>query len=106
MKIHTIVIAFLTAVAYSAPIDLAPRKLGWKASNLPPNDAIVLHQSGRREAAGLKARAPTEYISPGTMHRNTVPCSKNGSSATNCKNEEPANKYNRGCSKNTECRGG
>ncbi|KAH9828226.1 protein RALF-like 33 [Teratosphaeria destructans] len=105
MKIHAFVVAFLAAFAYSAPIDLAPWELGSAAPNLSPNGALVLHQSDRREAASLKARAPSKYISPGTMQRNTIPCSLRGASASNCKDEGQANKYNRGCSANTQCRG-
>ena len=44
------------------------------------------------------------YISYGALQRNTVPCSRRGSSYENCKKEGEANKYQRGCSAIKKCR--
>ncbi|KAJ7972942.1 rapid alkalinization factor-like [Quillaja saponaria] len=49
--------------------------------------------------------ATTQYISYRALQRNTVPCSRRGSSYYNCKVGAEANPYARGCSAITQCRG-
>ncbi|XVF31377.1 hypothetical protein REPUB_Repub16aG0140700 [Reevesia pubescens] len=46
----------------------------------------------------------TRYISYGALQRNTVPCSRRGSSYYNCQPGAQANPYSRGCSRITRCR--
>ncbi|XP_041018786.1 protein RALF-like 33 [Juglans microcarpa x Juglans regia] len=48
--------------------------------------------------------ATTQYISYGALQRNTVPCSRRGTSYYNCQSGGEANPYNRGCSAITRCR--
>ncbi|XAR52631.1 hypothetical protein NMG60_11020798 [Bertholletia excelsa] len=48
--------------------------------------------------------ATSRYISYGALQRNTVPCSRRGSSYYNCQGSGQANPYTRGCSKITRCR--
>ncbi|XP_038684786.1 protein RALF-like 1 [Tripterygium wilfordii] len=48
--------------------------------------------------------ATNNYISYGSLQRNTVPCSHRGASYYNCKAGAEANPYNRGCSAITRCR--
>ncbi|KAK7855025.1 protein ralf-like 33 [Quercus suber] len=49
--------------------------------------------------------ATSSYISYGALQRNTVPCSKRGSSYYNCQAGSQSNPYSRGCSAITRCRG-
>ncbi|XP_030959838.1 protein RALF-like 33 [Quercus lobata] len=49
--------------------------------------------------------ATSGYISYGALQRNTVPCSKRGSSYYNCQAGAQSNPYSRGCSAITRCRG-
>uniref|UniRef100_A0A7N1A2D9 Uncharacterized protein n=1 Tax=Kalanchoe fedtschenkoi TaxID=63787 RepID=A0A7N1A2D9_KALFE len=48
--------------------------------------------------------ATTDYISYSALQRNTVPCSRKGSSYYNCQAGASANPYSRGCSAITQCR--
>ncbi|GMY21618.1 protein RALF-like 33 [Fagus crenata] len=48
--------------------------------------------------------ATSSYISYGALQRNTVPCSKRGTSYYNCQAGAQANPYSRGCSAITRCR--
>ncbi|KAL5701222.1 hypothetical protein ACHQM5_026583 [Ranunculus cassubicifolius] len=48
--------------------------------------------------------ATTQYISYEALKRNSVPCSKRGSSYYNCKTGSQANPYNRACTAITRCR--
>lgn len=48
--------------------------------------------------------ATTKYISYGALQRNSVPCSRRGTSYYNCQQGGQANPYNRGCSAITRCR--
>ncbi|XP_022722545.1 protein RALF-like 33 [Durio zibethinus] len=48
--------------------------------------------------------ATTRYISYGALRRNTVPCSRRGTSYYNCQPGAQANPYSRGCSRITRCR--
>ncbi|KAI4301765.1 hypothetical protein L6164_035012 [Bauhinia variegata] len=48
--------------------------------------------------------ATNQYISYGALQRNTVPCSRRGSSYYNCRPGAQANPYSRGCSAITRCR--
>ncbi|KAK4282784.1 hypothetical protein QN277_014118 [Acacia crassicarpa] len=48
--------------------------------------------------------ATSQYISYGALQRNTVPCSRRGSSYYNCQPGAQANPYSRGCSAITRCR--
>nr|XP_027111545.1 rapid alkalinization factor-like [Coffea arabica] len=48
--------------------------------------------------------ATRNYISYGALQRNTVPCSRRGSSYYNCQPGGEANPYTRGCSAITRCR--
>lgn len=54
-------------------------------------------------AAGLLPTA--QYISYGTLRRDSVPCSIPGASYYNCQPGAEANPYTRGCSEITQCRG-
>lgn len=49
--------------------------------------------------------ATSSYISYGALQRNTVPCSKRGTSYYNCQAGAQSNPYSRGCSAITRCRG-
>ncbi len=44
-----------------------------------------------------------DFISYGSLNKNKVPCSKKGSSHTNCEPGAEANPWTRGCSKITRC---
>ncbi|CAH8324202.1 unnamed protein product [Eruca vesicaria subsp. sativa] len=48
--------------------------------------------------------ATTRYISYDALRRNTVPCSRRGTSYYNCRRGAQANPYSRGCSAITRCR--
>lgn len=48
--------------------------------------------------------ATRRYISYGALRRNTVPCSRRGTSYYNCRAGAQANAYSRGCSAITRCR--
>ncbi|KAM7280873.1 hypothetical protein ACFE04_008007 [Oxalis oulophora] len=48
--------------------------------------------------------ATTKYISYSALQKNSVPCSKRGSSYYNCQSGSSANPYSRGCSAITRCR--
>ena len=48
--------------------------------------------------------ATSRYISYGALRRNTVPCSRRGTSYYNCQPAAQANPYSRGCSRITRCR--
>ncbi|XP_057756652.1 rapid alkalinization factor-like [Arachis stenosperma] len=47
-----------------------------------------------------------KVIGNGALGRNGIPCSKKDNTTKNCRPGTPANRYNRGCSPITRCRGG
>ncbi|XLR21422.1 hypothetical protein HN51_068191 [Arachis hypogaea] len=47
-----------------------------------------------------------KVIGNDAMRRNGIPCSKKDNATKNCRPGPPANRYNRGCSPITRCRGG
>ncbi|OWM74083.1 protein RALF-like 33 [Punica granatum] len=48
--------------------------------------------------------ATRQYISYGALRRNSIPCSRRGSSYYNCRRGAQANPYSRSCGKITRCR--
>lgn len=56
------------------------------------------HESNRR------VLATRQYIGYGALRRNSVPCSRRGTSYYNCRVGAQANPYSRSCSQITRCR--
>ncbi|KAG0142516.1 hypothetical protein CROQUDRAFT_50147 [Cronartium quercuum f. sp. fusiforme G11] len=69
--------------------------------------SVGLRKERSKENHQLERRlpAPTPHaISKGAMIRNTIPCSKKGTSASNCQQSSQGNPYSRGCSPLEHCR--
>lgn len=52
----------------------------------------------------MKSIRGEDYIDYGVLRRNSIPCSKRGSSGANCDAGAQANPYTRGCSAINRCR--
>ncbi|EXB40843.1 hypothetical protein L484_009088 [Morus notabilis] len=98
-------------VAFSAVEGSVDHRLSWLrtmssgggcrgsiAECMAQNDFDMELESKRR------ILATSQYISYGSLQRNTVPCSRRGASYYNCKQGAEANPYNRECSSITRCR--
>jgi hypothetical protein len=58
-------------------------------------------ESAEGDAVATTTQAST--ISYGALQKNSVPCSRRGASAANCRPGTPANPYTRGCSAINRC---
>ncbi len=57
----------------------------------------------RTEMTNIRGEGSSTYISYGALGKNGVPCSRKGSSYTNCQPGAEANPYTRGCSVSSRC---
>ncbi|KXT09021.1 hypothetical protein AC579_10188 [Pseudocercospora musae] len=132
MKANTIILAFLTAVAYSAPVQDNKHEQD-SADLLPPPNANLrkpeenygfetlterdveyflikasdLHfETGRPTIISARDPANNKFISYETLQGNSVPCSRSGATFYNCRPGAQANPYTRPCSAAEQCRGG
>lgn len=61
-------------------------------------------EAGSESEGKRRILATTQYIGYGALRRNSVPCSRRGTSYYNCRAGAQTNPYSRGCSRITSCR--
>lgn len=66
------------------------------------DEGDLADESVEGDAVATTTQATT--IGYGALDRNSIPCSKRGASAANCKPGPPVNPYTRGCSAINRCR--
>ncbi|KAL5566005.1 hypothetical protein UlMin_029169 [Ulmus minor] len=96
----------------SSPVSAGgehPSELTWIPAKPTCQGSIAECLAGEEEfdldsEINRRILATSKYISYGALKRNTVPCSRRGSSYYNCQSGGQANPYNRGCSNIARCR--
>ncbi|GMN38039.1 hypothetical protein TIFTF001_007314 [Ficus carica] len=100
------------AIAFSTVEGSGDHRLSWVLATSSGGggcrgsiaECMAVNEYDMESESNRRILATSQYISYGSLQRNTVPCSRRGASYYNCKKGAEANPYNRGCSSITRCR--